>query len=252
MKRSMQVCVCVSLWSAPLGARAQEGLLTLEGALQRAREQAGPVVSGRFRIEEARARADGARVLRDNPVLESAVGDRSGGPSSSADLELGLSQTFELGEARRPHRDRRRGTRARDREGGRGACPGPARGGAAVPARGGGHRTRAAGGGLRAPRGGRSTDRDAAPFGGRRGRSRREPRGGRPRALPVRAALRASGRRPGAGRAAGPAGPPAGRAPRSVGRPASPTGRRDRRAPGVRGRSPGHRGGRCRAAGGGG
>lgn len=101
MNRSMQVCVCVSMWSIPLGARAQEGVLTLEGALQHARQQAVPVVSGRWRIEEARARAHGARVLRDNPVLESAVGDRSGGASSSADLELGLSQTFELGGRRR-------------------------------------------------------------------------------------------------------------------------------------------------------
>jgi cobalt-zinc-cadmium efflux system outer membrane protein len=97
MKRSMQVCVCVWMCSTPTGARAQEGVLTLDGALQRAREQAVPVVSGRFRIEEARARAHGARLLRDNPVLESAVGDRSGGSSSSTDLELGLSQTFELG-----------------------------------------------------------------------------------------------------------------------------------------------------------
>jgi cobalt-zinc-cadmium efflux system outer membrane protein len=83
--------------STPSGGRAQEGVLTLDDALQRARERAVPVVSGRFRIEEARARAEGARVLRDNPVLESAVGDRSDGASASADLELGLGQTFELG-----------------------------------------------------------------------------------------------------------------------------------------------------------
>jgi cobalt-zinc-cadmium efflux system outer membrane protein len=99
MERRMRVCVCVSVGLLASGARADEGVLTLEGALQRAREQAVPVVSGRWRIDEARARARGARVLRDNPLLETAVGDRSDG--ASTDLELGLSQTLELGGARR-------------------------------------------------------------------------------------------------------------------------------------------------------
>ncbi|MET0553224.1 MAG: TolC family protein [Vicinamibacteria bacterium] len=99
MDRRTGVSVCVWAWLTVSGARADDGVLTLEGALQRAREQAVPVVSGRWRIDEARARARGARVLRDNPVLETAVGDRSDGAAS--DVEVGLSQTLELGGARR-------------------------------------------------------------------------------------------------------------------------------------------------------
>lgn len=77
-------------------AWADEGVLTLEAALARARQQSPVVLSARARIEEARGRLRGASALRDNPVLESAAGRRavSGAP---VDLELGLSQTFELG-----------------------------------------------------------------------------------------------------------------------------------------------------------
>ncbi len=74
----------------------QEPALTLEAALQRARERAPALVSARGRIEETRARLRGARALRDNPVLGAAAGHRyEDGPP--ADLDFGLSQTFELG-----------------------------------------------------------------------------------------------------------------------------------------------------------
>jgi cobalt-zinc-cadmium efflux system outer membrane protein len=77
-------------------ASADEGVLTLEAALARARQQSPAIASARGRIEEARGRLRGASTLRDNPVLESAVGRRaqSGSP---ADLDVGVSQTFELG-----------------------------------------------------------------------------------------------------------------------------------------------------------
>jgi outer membrane protein, heavy metal efflux system len=80
----------------PSRAAGQEPPLTLEAALQRARERSVAVVAARSRLEEARARVRGARVLRDNPVLDAAVGHRyeDGGPT---DFDFGLRQTFELG-----------------------------------------------------------------------------------------------------------------------------------------------------------
>jgi len=77
-------------------AWADEGVLTLEAALARARQQSQAIASARGRIEEARGRLRGASTLRDNPVLESAIGRRSQG-GTPADLDVGVSQTFELG-----------------------------------------------------------------------------------------------------------------------------------------------------------
>lgn len=70
-------------------------VLTLEGVLSRARAQAPSIVSAQARIEEARARVRGASLLRDNPVLEGAIGRRD--DARPANLDAGLSQTFELG-----------------------------------------------------------------------------------------------------------------------------------------------------------
>ncbi len=86
--------VSVGLW--PLCALAQEGTLTLEAALQRARERSVAVLAARSRVAEAQARLRGARALRDNPVLDGAFGRRPAG-DLPADLDFGLSQTFELG-----------------------------------------------------------------------------------------------------------------------------------------------------------
>jgi cobalt-zinc-cadmium efflux system outer membrane protein len=77
-------------------AWADEGVLTLEAALARARQQNPAIASARARIEEARGRLRGASTLRDNPVLESAIGRRSQS-GTPADLDVGLSQTLELG-----------------------------------------------------------------------------------------------------------------------------------------------------------
>ena len=77
-------------------ASADEGVLTLEAALARARQQSPAIASARGRIEEARGRLRGASTLRDNPVLESAIGRRSQS-GTPADLDVGVSQAFELG-----------------------------------------------------------------------------------------------------------------------------------------------------------
>jgi cobalt-zinc-cadmium efflux system outer membrane protein len=103
MKR-LQVSFFVA--AACLGPRVsaeQDGLLTLESALERARTHSFAVVSARHKVEEARARLRGARALRDNPVVEGAYGFRD--DEQPNDYALGLSQTLELGG--------RRGARAR-------------------------------------------------------------------------------------------------------------------------------------------
>ena len=74
---------------------AADDVLTLEKVLARARTQAPSIASARARIEEARARVRGASLLRDNPVLDGAIGRRD--DDLPANLEAGLSQTFELG-----------------------------------------------------------------------------------------------------------------------------------------------------------
>jgi len=95
MNRCLKIVLGASLVGCPL-ARADDGTVTLETALARARQRSPAVLSARARIEEARGRLRGASALRDNPVLESATGRRADS-ASAADLDLGVSQTFELG-----------------------------------------------------------------------------------------------------------------------------------------------------------
>ena len=76
-------------------AVADEQPLTFERAIARARAHAPALLSARSRVEEAGARARAASLLRDNPVLEGAVGRRQDGVVPN--LDFGLSQTFELG-----------------------------------------------------------------------------------------------------------------------------------------------------------
>src|SRR2546421_306868 len=76
--------------------------LTLDQTLERARRRAPLILAAQDRIEEARGRLLGARVLlRDNPVLELSGGPRYRSGSDLIDAEVGLSQSFELGGRRR-------------------------------------------------------------------------------------------------------------------------------------------------------
>jgi cobalt-zinc-cadmium efflux system outer membrane protein len=84
----------------PLSRRldAQEVTLTLEQALDRARQHAPVILSAKGRIEEARGRLAGALVrFRDNPLIELDAGPRFTPEGRIADVELGFSQNFELG-----------------------------------------------------------------------------------------------------------------------------------------------------------
>jgi outer membrane protein, heavy metal efflux system len=84
----------------PLGWETQS--LTLDQALQRARTRAPLILAAQDRIEEARGRLLGAKVLlRDNPVLEFSGGPRYTPGSDLLDAEVGLSQSFELGGRRK-------------------------------------------------------------------------------------------------------------------------------------------------------
>src|SRR5262245_30796547 len=75
-----------------------ETFLTLEQALERARERAPALLAARARIEEARGRLRGASILlRDNPVVETMGGPRLKDSGSIADAEVEVTQVFELG-----------------------------------------------------------------------------------------------------------------------------------------------------------
>ena len=77
-------------------AAAQERSLTLSEVLARARERAPEIVSARLAVEEARGRLAGASLrFQTNPDIDLAVGNRTGTNTRSADIELGIGQTFE-------------------------------------------------------------------------------------------------------------------------------------------------------------
>lgn len=101
------LCATVLACLLSLGdATAQEQPLTLDRALALARAQAPRILAARGRIEEARGRLAGAsRWLRDNPVLEAALGPRDAPGGRFTEAELALTQTFELGGARRARMD---------------------------------------------------------------------------------------------------------------------------------------------------
>jgi outer membrane protein, heavy metal efflux system len=78
----------------PSPARAAEDM-TLESALDLARQRALTILTSRGRLAESEARSRARPPLRDNPEIEGAWGARRG--ATSSDFEVGLSQTFELG-----------------------------------------------------------------------------------------------------------------------------------------------------------
>lgn len=73
-------------------------VLTLESTIALAREQGGPVAVARARIAEVEAGLlDASARFRDNPVIEGAVGPRTGGGQRGTDIELAVSQQIETG-----------------------------------------------------------------------------------------------------------------------------------------------------------
>src|SRR5262245_27270531 len=84
--------------AAPRHVAAQDLVLTLDRALALARSRSPTLLSARARIDEARGRLAGASVLlRDNPVVEGAVGPRFSDRRTLVDADIGVHQVFEMG-----------------------------------------------------------------------------------------------------------------------------------------------------------
>ncbi len=89
--------VVLLVGSLPLQGHAAE-VLTLERALDIARDRAPMLLAAQERIAEARGRLEGASVvLRTNPIFEAVGGPSHSDRGRSHDLDLDLRQDFELG-----------------------------------------------------------------------------------------------------------------------------------------------------------
>jgi cobalt-zinc-cadmium efflux system outer membrane protein len=87
----------VALVLLSASAHADEVVLDLHAALERAKTSAPEAVAARGRIGEAEAARAGAEVrFSDNPELEASVGPRFGA-TTTTDLSVSLGQTFGLG-----------------------------------------------------------------------------------------------------------------------------------------------------------
>lgn len=85
---------CALAVGVPSPCRAAEGM-TLESALELAKQRSLTILASRGRVAEAAARLRARPGLRANPEIEAAWGARRGAPTS--DLEVALSQGLELG-----------------------------------------------------------------------------------------------------------------------------------------------------------
>ena len=98
MFRTVLTVVAACLCAATPNASIAQTVLTLDGTMARAREQAGVVVTSRARIAEAEAGLlDASARFRDNPEFEAVGGPRSGTGRLSSDLALSVAQQFETG-----------------------------------------------------------------------------------------------------------------------------------------------------------
>ena len=96
------VAGCSLLAVLASASRAQQATLTLEQALDMARTRAPVILSARARIEEARGRLKGASVLLEqNPSLEAEAGPRLSRPNNFTDMDVAVTQEFELGGRRK-------------------------------------------------------------------------------------------------------------------------------------------------------
>ena len=97
------VAVALVLWAlAPPLLLGQNQALTYEQAIDRARRRAPLILAAQDRINEARGRLLGAKILlRENPLLELSAGPRHREGSDLIDAEVGISQSVELGGRRR-------------------------------------------------------------------------------------------------------------------------------------------------------
>jgi len=86
----------------PASSPAQQTGMTLSQALDMARARAPIILAARARIEEARGRLKGASVLfQQNPTIETEAGPRMASPNRFTDVDVSLTQEFELGGRRK-------------------------------------------------------------------------------------------------------------------------------------------------------
>lgn len=104
------------------GLVLQADVLTLESALERARQASPALVAARMRVDEAQARVTGASIpFSANPSVEVEAG-RRGGEVSTTDYGVAVAQDFDLPQRRRARIDAARAAvtqeeqRARDAE----------------------------------------------------------------------------------------------------------------------------------------
>ncbi|MET0151657.1 MAG: TolC family protein [Candidatus Binatia bacterium] len=98
MRRTFTAAMIVTAVFLRPSVGSGQTVLTLEGALDRAREHAPAILAARARIEEARGRLRGAAIwLRDNPVIETLGGPRLKDHGAIADADVEVTQVFELG-----------------------------------------------------------------------------------------------------------------------------------------------------------
>lgn len=86
----------------PRWVLAQDDVKTLEEVLEIARRRAPLILSARARIEEAKGRLRGASIrFQQNPAIEADGGPRFSSGGKTADVDLSVSQDFELGGRRK-------------------------------------------------------------------------------------------------------------------------------------------------------
>jgi len=79
-------------------AHAQEGAMTLDQALARARQRAPRVLAAQGQVREARGRLTGASILmQENPVVETMAGPRYSASGDTTDYDVSITQPLELG-----------------------------------------------------------------------------------------------------------------------------------------------------------
>lgn len=105
MNRIASLAGLVLLAGLPASAQQQPAVLTLEDALERARQSAPAVIAARMRIDEARGRVVGASLpLPGNPTVDLEAGRRTG-QTSSTDYGVEVGQDLELPQRRRARID---------------------------------------------------------------------------------------------------------------------------------------------------
>ncbi|HEX7832039.1 MAG TPA: TolC family protein [Thermoanaerobaculia bacterium] len=105
MNRIRALAGFVLLAGLPAIAQQQPVVLTLEGALERARQLSPAILAARMRIDETRGRVIGATLpLAANPTVELEGGRRSG-ETSTTDYGVAIGQDFELPSRRRARID---------------------------------------------------------------------------------------------------------------------------------------------------